>query len=95
MNLASHLLLDAFKGRCDTAVIISNDSDLTEPVRLARYEIGIRVGVVNPHPAHKRSRVLSQDAHFFKQLREGALAGSQFPSTLHDTAGTLHKPVAW
>jgi len=44
VNLASHLLLDAFQNRCDTVVIISNDSDLTEPVRIARYELGVRVG---------------------------------------------------
>ena len=31
VNLATHLLLDAFKGRCDTAVVISNDSDSRSP----------------------------------------------------------------
>jgi len=43
---------------------------------MVRFELGLTVGVVNPHPAAKRSRVLSQDAHFFKQLRRGALAKS-------------------
>lgn len=95
VNLASHLLLDAFKQQCDTAVIISNDSDLAEPVTIARYELGMTVGVVNPHPARKRSRKLSQDAHFFKQLRSGALAGSQFPATLRDSSGTFRKPSGW
>lgn len=31
MNLASHLLLDAFQKTCDVAVVISNDSDLRVP----------------------------------------------------------------
>lgn len=95
VNLASHLLLDAFQHRCDTAVIVSNDSDLTEPVKIARFDLGVRVGVINPHPAHKRSRVLSQDAHFFKQIRTTALANSQFPTPMHDPTGTFHKPTGW
>jgi len=95
VNLASHLLLDAFRKRCDTAVVISNDSDLTEPVKLARYELGVRVGVVNPHPAKRRSRELSREAHFFKQVRPAALAASQFPDTLVDATGTFHKPKSW
>lgn len=95
VNLASHLLLDAFKQRCDTVVIVSNDSDLTEPVRIARYDLKVRVGVINPHPPRKRSRVLSADANFFKQLRGPALANSQFPAVMHDATGTFHKPTGW
>ena len=95
VNLASYLLVDAAKGDCDTAVIISNDSDLKETVRLARYELGVKVGVVNPHPASRRSRVLSAHAHFFKQLRVGALADSQFPRALSDADGSFSKPSAW
>ena len=51
VNLATYLLLDAFRKRCDTAVVISNDSDLAEPIRVVEDELGIRVGIVNPHPA--------------------------------------------
>lgn len=95
VNLAAHMLLDAARRRCDTSVIVSNDSDLIEPVKLARYELGRRVGVINPHPARKRSRRLSEDAHFFKQVRESALASSQFPEGLVDAGGSFHKPKAW
>lgn len=35
VNLASHLLYDVLKGACDKAIMIMNDSDLCEPVRLA------------------------------------------------------------
>jgi uncharacterized LabA/DUF88 family protein len=44
VNLATYLLLDAFQGRCDTAVVISNDSDLQEPIRVAEQQLGVRVG---------------------------------------------------
>lgn len=95
VNLASQLLFDGFKNRCDTAVIISNDSDLAEPVKIARYELGMTVGILNPHSPQKKSRVLSADANFFKQIREGAVKSSQFAPTLHDAIGTFHKPPAW
>jgi hypothetical protein len=48
VNIAAYLLLDAFRGDCEKAVVISNDSDLAEPLRLARDELGIVVVVVSP-----------------------------------------------
>ena len=50
VNLASHLLVDGFRDRYDLAVVISNDSDLTEPVRFVREDLNKPVGVLNPHP---------------------------------------------
>jgi hypothetical protein len=79
----------------DTAVVVSNDSDLREPVHIAAAELGITAGVINPHPARKRSRELSQHAHFFKQIRTSALASCQFPVAITDARGTIHKPAQW
>lgn len=93
VNLASHLLLDAFKQACDTAVVISNDSDLRVPIRIAEQELGVRVGIINPHPAKYRSRVLK--ATFFKQLRPAVLADCQLLATLTDDRGTIRKPHVW
>jgi hypothetical protein len=95
VNLACWMLLDGFKGRTETAVVVSNDSDLEEPVIVARSELGLRVGVLNPHPRHKRSRVLSRDAHFVKEIPGSALAACQFPATLIDSHGTFGKPAKW
>jgi uncharacterized LabA/DUF88 family protein len=50
VNLATFLLLDAFKRDCDVAVVISNDSDLKLPIEVTQRELGLRVGVINPHP---------------------------------------------
>src|SRR5205823_1916940 len=58
VNLATYLLLDAFKEDCDVAVVISNDSDLKLPIEVAQRELGLSVGVVNPHPPPRRSRAL-------------------------------------
>lgn len=93
VNLATYLLLDAFRQRCDTAVVISNDSDLAEPIRVAEQELGIKVGIVNPQKPRHRSRAMHST--FFKQLRPGVLASCQLPPTLQDPQGVIRKPARW
>ncbi len=93
VNLATYLLLDAFKRDCDVAVVISNDSDLKLPIEIAQSELGMRVGVVNPHPPARRSRALRPT--FFKQLRTSALVACQFPPVLTDRRGEIRKPARW
>jgi uncharacterized LabA/DUF88 family protein len=92
--LATYLMLDACRRDCGTAVLITNDSDLREPLRLARDELGLTTGVVNPHPPARRSRALQ--ATFFKQLRPSALAASQLPKQITDASGRkITKPADW
>ena len=93
VNLAACLLRDAFMGECDTAVVISNDSDLAEAVRIAQDDAGIKVGIINPHPKRKRSSRLR--GTFFKQVRAGALARTQLPPVVYDHLGPIHKPSSW
>lgn len=73
--------------------MITNDSDLKEPVALAQSQLGLTVGVVNPHPANRRSRALQPT--FFKQLRPSVLQACQFPPVMRDARGTFRKPEAW
>jgi len=91
VNLATYLLLDAFRGEFDLGVVISGDSDLVEPIRVVRGELHKRVGVYSPG----QSRALQQAADFYRPIRTGVLQASQFPSTLTDAHGTITKPAAW
>jgi uncharacterized LabA/DUF88 family protein len=93
VNLATHLLHDAHMNRFDIAVVVSNDSDLLEPIKIIRRDLGKRVGILNPqrHP----SRAILPHIDFIKQIRKGVLQASQLPSSLTDTKGTFHKPAAW
>lgn len=93
VNLATYLLLDAFKRDFEVAAVISNDSDLKEPVALVRSELGLPVGVVNPHLPKFRSYALQ--GTFFKQIREAAVRDSQFPPTMTDATGEIRKPADW
>ena len=42
-------------GRFDVAVIVSNDSDLLEPIKIVREELGKKVGILNPHRRPSRA----------------------------------------
>lgn len=93
VNQASHLIRDGFKGEYELAVIVSNDSDLREPVRIVRQDLNLPVGIINPHQTH--SRELQEFATFIKRVREVDLAKSQFPEALEDAKGIFKKPRGW
>ena len=93
VNLATHLLHDAHMGRFEVAVVVSNDSDLLEPIKIVRDQLGKKVGILNPHK--KPSRALLPHIDFIKQIRAGALQASQFPVTMSDQHGTFTKPATW
>jgi hypothetical protein len=93
VNLATHLLHDAHMGRFDVAAVVSNDSDLLEPIKIVRQELHKPVGILNPHP--NPSRALLSHIDFIKQIRCGVLRSAQFPPKLADRHGTFTKPAAW
>jgi uncharacterized LabA/DUF88 family protein len=93
VNLAVHLLHDAFRRDYEMAVMVTNDSDLLEPMRIVQEEFGLPVGLVYPH--RHVSFHLSRQGTFLKHLRSGVLRASQFPDQLSDENGTFHKPQDW
>lgn len=93
VNIATHLLLDGFRKDYELAVIISNDSDLVEPIKVARSELGLRVGVLNPH--RNTSFALQQAADFYRPIRKGAFKASQFPDVIAADSGDITKPSGW
>jgi uncharacterized LabA/DUF88 family protein len=95
VNLASHLLADGFSNEYEVAVVISNDSDLREPVRIVSQRIKKGIGVVNPQVNGHPSQELKQFATFFRQLRTSVLPACQFPPQLTDATGTFTKPASW
>jgi hypothetical protein len=93
VNLATHLLHDAHTAKFDIGVVISNDSDLLEPIKLVRHHLKKQVGVLNPHK--HPSRAILPHIDFIKQIRQGVLQAAQFPATLTDKHGTFTKPTTW
>jgi hypothetical protein len=93
VNLATHLLNDAWRGKYEIAVVVTNDSDLCEPIRIIQQELQKTVGIVTPHKIP--SRQLLSFASFSKKIRTKDLQQSQFPQTLTDENGVITKPSGW
>lgn len=93
VNLATHLVRDACQHAFETAALITNDSDLGEPVRIVRDELHLPIGILNPHPHH--SAELKRVATFLKRIRQSDLIASQFPDVLTDSKGPVRKPASW
>jgi len=93
VNMATHIVHDGHLDLYDAAVIVSNDSDLAEPVRIARHELDKMVGMLSPHKC--ASHALKKNVSFIKPIRKGVLRSSQFPAVLQDTAGTFRRPKQW
>jgi len=95
VNLASYLVLDACRGAYDVAVVVSNDSDLKEPVRLVREEIGKAVGVLRVD-AEPRGCVFHDMVDFIRPLRASHFENSQFPDVVRlPTSGEVRRPAEW
>ena len=74
VNLAVHLIADVFRNNFDVALVISNDSDLCEPIRMTVQELGKRVVVVNPRGHKESALALKKVASEVRKIRAGALA---------------------
>jgi hypothetical protein len=94
VNIATLLLTDGFEGDYEQALVITNDSDLKMPIEVVANKLKKPVGIALPLtlPGRHPSRVLVRAATFQKHIRNGLLAGCQFPPVV---AGHIHKPAAW
>lgn len=94
VNLATYLLMDAADNLFDVAVVISNDSDLKEPIRLVKSRFGKRIVLLGS----RRTRIsgaLKPLADFIRQFGPMALEAAQFPLQIDDKVGTFKKPKEW
>lgn len=91
VNLALHVLNDAWQNAYDCAVIVS---DLAESLRLVKLQNSKLIGLVTPGaPTRKTSWQLKQHADFVKPVRTWMLKASQLPNPIPGT--TIHKPPRW
>ena len=93
VNIATHMLCDGFRNQYDLAALVTNDTDLEEPLRVIRQELGKDVALISP--AKHASKRLLQYASTIRHIRKGVLVASQFSDALTDAVGTFHKPASW
>lgn len=94
VNVASRLLVDVLTRRVDAVMVISNDSDLAEPLRIARQHVP--VATINPSPraTAKDLRGRRDDGagrHWWRRLRPADFYEHQLP----DPVGMYCKPKEW
>ncbi len=95
VNLASHLLNDAFRDRFDAALVISQDTDLCEPLRMVKHDLKKVVGIVwmeNNNPGKRHKKV----SDFIRHANVSILRRSQFSDPVIGKGGMkIKKPVTW
>ena len=95
VNLATYLLHDGWSGRYDAALVLSQDTDLCEPLRLVRDELKKPVGVVwldGREPGTKFRRCTS----FVRHLTPSRLRAAQLPEWVRNRSGRMiAKPDGW
>ncbi|MCY4104405.1 MAG: NYN domain-containing protein [bacterium] len=92
--IASHLLRDFYRGACDCALVVSNDSDLRPAIELAVGD-GHHVGVFSPMGTV--SRDLERVASWAKPIRAELLMQCQMPDEVRvpGSSRTLSRPALW
>ena len=96
VNLAVHLVNDAWLDIYDCCVLVSNDGDMAEAMRLVRqHHPDKTIGLINPikNPSKPTLDNLYQHADFTRRVRMGHLASSQMPSRIQGT--NIQKPQSW
>lgn len=94
VNVASHLLNDVLTGAVQAAIVISNDSDLALPMRIARDHVP--VGLINPGTNYLAGALSGTPSdgvggHWWARLRQADLLAAQLPNP----AGGVHRPASW
>lgn len=93
VNLGVHLVRDAFLGKFDHAAVITNDTDLAEPLRIVTREAKLPITLISP-----TNRPAATLVNYSTHVRHLAnyLSSNQFPVTLIlDGNLSVSKPTDW
>jgi hypothetical protein len=93
VNLGVHLVRDALTGAFDEAAVLTNDTDLVEPLRIVTVDAKLPLTLLTPvsRPAASLAAVATHVRHI-----QPYLAPSQFITPLIGANGkTIVKPASW
>ena len=92
VNLAVHLINDGWKKEYECAVIVSNDGDMAEAMRIVNEELMLPIGLAVPGKTTISNSLLKY-ATFIKRIRKRILTTSQLPDKIPNT--NIFKPKEW
>lgn len=93
VNLAVHLVNDAWRDHYDCAVVISSDSDLAEAIRLVRQSHPEKKVGIFVTGKQNSTKEMIRCASFVKKISTRALSLSQLPDQVPET--NITKPEGW
>jgi uncharacterized LabA/DUF88 family protein len=95
VNIATHIMIDAFQDNYDVAMLISGDSDLVPPINAVhRHFKDKRVFIAFPPKRHNSSMALVSKGSFI--IGRKKLADAQFDDEVISKTGyKLRKPIEW
>ncbi len=93
VNIATFMLIDCFQNKCDVPILLSNDSDLTEPLKYIKTTMKLPVGLITPTDSFVKE--LRQYSSFKRQISDEQLENAQFPRKLKDNQGEFSCPKEW
>ncbi len=95
VNIATQLIVDAYEGNYDTALIVSGDSDLTPPIEYIRKRFPDKKIVV-AFPPRRHSKQLKKAASRYIILGEDKLRNGLLPDKITVASGhVLKRPDSW
>lgn len=105
VNLATRLLIDAYEGRFDEAIVMSLDTDLAMPISHVTHRLGMPVGLlVNSDRLQsggivrqtKVAAELKMAARYVRLYTEAQVRASQLPDPVVLPSGAaIAKPAGW
>lgn len=95
VNIATHLLIDAFEDNYDTAILVSGDSDLVPPIKAVHQKFPVKtVSVFFPPKRHNNT--VAGSAKGSLVIGKKRLVDSQLKDTIVKEDGyVLKKPIEW
>ncbi len=98
VNIATHLLADAFDGAMDTVYLICADADLVPAVAFAKERFGTKFVLIDPPRRHSNELADLVDHHW--HFTENQLRGCQLPNPVEHLnrrgkTKRIYRPEGW
>lgn len=94
VNVAIHLLSDILQNKCDTAYLVSGDSDMGPAIRQAkRLCPQKRIGLILP--PYQKGADLKSSVDFYKKITRKHLKKSLFPRAINFSDSIIYAPSGW
>ena len=93
VNIASHIIADAYEDEYDCAVLMSNDTDLKTPLIYVKEKVKKQIGIISPR--RNIHMELINICDFRKAITNKVLEQCQFPEKMRDAKGEFFCPPKW